>query len=227
MEKKTLLLINPVDKKSIGYSRQLSLRYQPLNLGIIAALTPPGWKIKIMDENVSSFRYYEADLVGFTAMTNTANRVYELAKIYREKGIKTVMGGIHASMCPEEAARYMDCVVIGEAEGIWGKAVEDFGNGRMQQFYRGEYTSLVHSPKPRRDLFFPGYYFAGIQTNRGCPMNCEYCSVTAFNGSKYRFRPIDEVIEEMKEIPQKWMFIVDDNIVGHNKVAQERAIELF
>ncbi len=227
MERRTLLLINPVDVNSIGYHPQLSLRYEPLNLGIIAALTPPGWKIKIMDENVRRFHYYPADLVGFTAMTNTANRVYELAKIYRAKGIKTVMGGIHATMCPEEASRYMDCVVIGEAESIWAKVIEDFENGTMKQFYRGEYTSMVYSPKPRRDLFFPGYFFAGIQTNRGCPMNCEYCSVTAFNGSKYRFRPIQDVIEEMKEIPQKWLFIVDDNIVGHNKAAQERAIELF
>jgi radical SAM superfamily enzyme YgiQ (UPF0313 family) len=225
--RKTLLLVNPVDSENKGFVKNLSSRHQPLNLGLIAAMTPREWKIKIIDENVRPFKFYPADLVGFTAMTNTSNRIYELAKIYREKGIRTVMGGIHASMCPDEAVNYVDSVVIGEAESVWSKVLDDFENGSLKKVYKGEMTDLIHSPKPRRDLFFPGYYFAAIQTNRGCPMNCHYCSVTAFNGGRYRFRPIDEVIEEMKEIPQKWMMIVDDNIVGHDKFCQERAKELF
>ncbi|MDP4280663.1 MAG: radical SAM protein [Bacteroidota bacterium] len=227
--RRTLLLINPVDNKSKGFidNANVSSRYQPLNLGILAAMTPRDWKIKIMDENIKPFHYYPADLVGFTSMTITANRVYELAQIYRKKGIKTVMGGIHATMCPEEAAHFVDSVVIGEAESVWEHLLDDFETGNMQQYYRGIYTDLVHSPKPRRDLFFPGYFFGSIQTNRGCPNNCDYCSVTAFNGSRFRFRPTDEVIAEMKEIPQKWMMIVDDNIVGHSKKSQERAKELF
>ncbi|MDP4280666.1 MAG: radical SAM protein [Bacteroidota bacterium] len=225
--RKTLLLINPVDKDSKGYVSKYRTRYEPLNLGIIAALTPPGWKIKILDENLRDFRYYPADLVGFTAMTPNANRVYELSAIYREKGIPTVMGGIHASMCPDEAARYVDTVLIGEAESIWGKIIEDFNNHNLQKFYHGELTNLIESPKPRRDLYFPGYFFGSIQTSRGCPMNCNFCSVTAFNGQHYRFRPIDEVIAEMKEIPQKVMNITDDNIIGYSKQSKERAIALF
>jgi radical SAM superfamily enzyme YgiQ (UPF0313 family) len=229
MEKhrKTLLLINPADKATKGYIEKLKTRYQPLNLGIVAALTPPDWKIKILDENLRNFKYYPADLVGFTAMTLNANRVYELAKIYREQGIPTVMGGIHASMCPEEAGKYVDTVVIGEAESIWSTVLQDFENGNLQRQYRGVFTDLIRSPRPRRDLYFPGYFFGSIQTSRGCPMNCDFCSVSAFNGRHYRFRPIDEVIEEMKEIPQKIMNITDDNIIGYSKASRERAIRLF
>ncbi|HPS63169.1 MAG TPA: radical SAM protein, partial [Bacteroidales bacterium] len=174
-----------------------------------------------------NFRFYEADLVGFTAFSSTVTRAYELAAIYREKGIPTVIGGIHASMCPEEAGRFVDCVVTGEAETIWPRVIADFENGRLQPLYNGPLSDLVRSPKPRRELFHPGYVFASVQTTRGCPMNCDFCSVTAFNGSHYRYRPIDEVIEEMKEIPQRNLFILDDNIVGNNSKAQARAVELF
>jgi len=225
--KKTLLLINPANKSGSGFIVNKDTRYQPLSLGIIAALTPPGWKVKIIDENFRDFRFYEADFVGFTAFSSTVSRAYELAAIYREKGIKTVIGGIHASMCPDEASRFVDSVVIGEAESIWPKVIADFESGSLQRIYKGALTDLIKSPKPRRELFHPGYIFASIQTTRGCPMNCDFCSVTAFNGSHYRYRPIDEVMDEMAEIPQRNIFILDDNIVGNTPKAQARAIELF
>jgi len=221
------LLINPANKSGSGFIVNKDTRYQPLSLGIIAALTPPDWKVKIIDENFRGFRYYEADFVGFTAFSSTVSRAYELAQIYRERGIKTVIGGIHVSMCPDEASRFVDSVVIGEAESVWPQVIRDFEAGTLRTFYKGSLTDLIRSPRPRRDLFHPAYIFASIQTTRGCPMNCDFCSVTAFNGSHYRYRPIDEVIDEMAEIPQKNIFILDDNIVGNNAKAQARAIELF
>lgn len=226
-KRKTLLLVNPANKSGSGFIVNKDTRYQPLSLGIIASLTPADWKVKIIDENFRDFRYYEADFVGFTAFSSTATRAYELAALYREKGIPTVIGGIHASMCPEEALRFVDTVVIGEAETIWPKVITDFENNTLQKQYRGPLSDLVQSPKPQRDLFHPGYIFASVQTTRGCPMNCDFCSVTAFNGSHYRYRPIPEVIDEMKEIPQRNLFILDDNIVGNTAKAQARAIELF
>lgn len=226
-KKKTLLLINPANKSGSGFIVNKDTRYQPLSLGIIAALTPPDWKVKIIDENFRDFRYYEADFVGFTAFSSTVSRAYELAQIYRERGIKTVIGGIHVSMCPDEASRFVDSVVIGEAESVWLQVIRDFEAGTLRPVYKGSLTDLIRSPRPRRDLFHPAYIFASIQTTRGCPMNCDFCSVTAFNGSHYRYRPIDEVIDEMAEIPQKNIFILDDNIVGNNAKAQARAIELF
>ena len=219
--------MNPANKSGSGFIVNKDTRYQPLSLGIIAALTPPDWKVKIIDENFRDFRYYDADLVGFTAFSSTVSRAYELADIYRKKGIPTIIGGIHVSMCPDEAAGFVDSVVIGEAESIWPQVISDFENNALKRIYSGSLTDLIQSPKPRRDLFHPGYIFASVQTTRGCPMNCDFCSVTAFNGSQYRYRPIDEVISEMKEIPQKNIFILDDNIVGNNSRAQSRAIELF
>ncbi len=221
------MLINPANKSGSGFIVNKDTRYQPLSLGIIAALTPADWKVKIIDENFRDFRYYEADFVGFTAFSSTVSRAYELAQIYRERGIKTVIGGIHVSMCPDEASRFVDSVVIGEAESVWTQVIRDFEAGTLRPVYKGILTDLIRSPRPRRDLFHPAYIFASIQTTRGCPMNCDFCSVTAFNGSHYRYRPIDEVIDEMAEIPQKNIFILDDNIVGNNAKAQARAIELF
>jgi len=223
----TLLLINPAIKSGRGFIVNKDTRYQPLALGIIAALTPSHWKVKILDENFRDFHYYEADLVGFTAFSSTVTRAYELSSLYRIKGIPTIIGGIHASMCPEEAGQYCDSVVTGEAESVWPTVIDDFENHRLKKVYTGILTDMIHSRKPLRELFHPGYIFGSIQTTRGCPMNCDFCSVTAFNGAQYRYRPIPEVIEEWREIQQRNVFILDDNIVGNTKNAQERAIELF
>ncbi len=227
MKRKTLLLVNPANQLRPGFHINEATRNQPLSLGIIAALTPPDWKIKIIDENFREFRYYEADLVGLTAFTSSAPRAYEIAAIYREKGIPTVMGGIHVSMLPEEGMKYVDVVVQGEAESNWPQVIRDFESGNLKRLYNESFSREIRQPKPRRDLFYPGYICAGIQTTRGCPMNCTFCSVSAFNGRHYRFRPIEEVLDELQEIPQKFVFFIDDNIIGHNEVSKERARLLF
>ncbi|MDP1621748.1 MAG: radical SAM protein [Bacteroidales bacterium] len=227
MKRKTLLLINPANQLRPGFHINRATRNQPLSLGIVAALTPPGWKIKIIDENFRTFKYYEADLVGLTAFTSTAPRAYEIAAIYREKGIKTVMGGIHASMMPGETLQFVDSLVQGEAEPVWAQVIADFESGNLKSFYEGRFAKEISQPRPRRDLFHPGYICASIQTTRGCPMNCSFCSVSAFNGRHYRFRPIEEVLDELEEIPQKFVFFVDDNIIGQSRESKERARELF
>ena len=226
-ERPTLLLVYPANQLRKGFLANRDTKYQPLSLGIIAALTPPHWKVKIIDENFRAFRYYPADLVGITAFSSTVTRAYEIAALYREKGIPTVIGGIHASMMPEEAQRFVDTVVVGEAEGIWHKVIEDFENGNLKKRYDGTLLDMKNSPKPRRDLFHPAYVFGSIQTSRGCPFDCSFCSVSAFNGRHYRMRPIEDVLDELEEIPQRNVFFLDDNIVGTSRAHQERAIELF
>jgi radical SAM superfamily enzyme YgiQ (UPF0313 family) len=227
MKTKTLLLVNPANHLRPGFHINRATRNQPLSLGIIAALTPSDWKIKLIDENFREFRYYEADLVGITAFTSSAPRAYEIAALYREKGIPTVMGGIHASMLPEEAMKYVDVVVQGEAEPVWPEVIRDFEAGKLKPLYSGGFGKEIHQPKPRRDLFHPGYICAGIQTTRGCPLNCTFCSVSAFNGKQYRFRPIEDVLDELEEIPQKYVFFIDDNIIGYSPESRERARQLF
>jgi radical SAM superfamily enzyme YgiQ (UPF0313 family) len=222
-----LLLINPSNKhKGLGNLR--STAWPPLNLPYLAAMTPDHYKIEIIDENVEPFKFKKADIVGITSYTSSVVRGYELAQIYREQGITTVMGGIHASMMPEEALNYCDAVVVGEAESVWPKLLEDFEAGNLKRQYQGAWTDLNNLPMPRRDILRNDYYVWGsIQTSRGCPMNCSFCSVSAFNGRRFRRRPLEEVISELEQIPQKKVMLTDDNIIGYSKEDNEWAKAFF
>jgi radical SAM superfamily enzyme YgiQ (UPF0313 family) len=180
-----------------------------------------------VDENWEPFTYRDADLVGITAFTASANRAYEIAAVYRERDVPVVMGGIHASVRSDEALQFVDSVVAGEAETSWPQVVADVEAGRLRRVYQGEWTALVELPHPRRDLFHPDYVFASVQTSRGCPMDCEFCSVTAFDGRRYRRRPSEEVIDELETIPQRMLFFVDDNIIGYGPESREQALALF
>ena len=225
--KKKLVLINPRGKVNSGLSASEDSLFPPLGLGIIAALTPAEWDIEIIDENFDEFAYKEADLAGITAFTSAAVRAYDIAGIYRSRGIPVVLGGIHPSMMPDEAEQYADAVVIGEAESVWPGLIKDFDRGNLRRRYHGTHEDLAGAVVPRRDLFHPGYNFSSVQTSRGCPMNCSFCSVTAFNGRRYRQRPVNEVLDEIESIPQSMLFFVDDNIIGHGRGAEARALELF
>jgi radical SAM superfamily enzyme YgiQ (UPF0313 family) len=222
-----LLLINPKSQyKGLGNYRTTS--YPLLNLPYVAALTPDHYEITVIDENIKPFEFQKADIVGITAFTSTVNRAYEIAQIYRKAGIPVVMGGIHVSMMPQEALSYCDTVVIGEAEGAWPRVIEDFEAGKMRRQYRGTWIDLAHLPMPRRDILKNEYYgWGGIQTSRGCPMNCSFCSVSAFNGRRFRRRPLEAVIEELEQIPQTNVMITDDNIIGYSQADKEWARVFF
>ncbi len=225
--KKKLVLINPVNPARPGLSFNKSSRFPPISLGIVAGLTPPDWEIVLVDENWDAFTWQEADLVGITAFTASAPRAYEIAAIYRAKGIPVVMGGIHASLFTQEALKYVDAVVVGEAENVWQQVVADFTQGAMQRCYTGGQCHAGAIAHPRRDIFNPAYTFASVQTSRGCPMDCEFCSVTVFNGHQYRRRPVADVLDELESIQQPMIFFVDDNIVGYGKSAKAEVLALF
>ena len=204
--------------------------WKPLGLLAVAGLTPPEWEISIIDENLD-VPDYEAmprpDLVGITAFTSQANRAYELAGEFRRRGVPVVMGGIHASMCLDEARRHADSVVTGEAESVWAQVLEDARQGRLQPVYAGQHASMADIPPARHDLLTGGYAFGSIQTTRGCPLDCGFCSVSAFNGYRYRQRPIAKVVEEFRTIREKLVLIVDDNLVGTSAKHLARAKDLF
>lgn len=225
---KKLLLINPVSELRRGFVYSNSSLYPPLSLGILAALTPDNWEVEIFDENFETFEsVIEADLVGLTAFTSSAYRAYQIAAAYKEKNIPVVMGGIHASMVPKEAINYVDAVGIGEAESYWSSIITDFETGNLKQFYYGEQLPMDKVPLARHDLFHEKYTIDSIQTTRGCPFNCSFCSVTAFNGAKYRMRPVEEVLKEVEMVKTKNMFFIDDNLLGYSKKSKEHATAIF
>ncbi len=224
---KKLLLINPVGQISGGLlSRFTTL--PPLSLAYIAALTPSNWEVKIADENFGRFVFEEADLVGITAFTSNINRAYEIARMYRERKIKVVIGGIHASMLPAEALQYADAMVVGEVEGVWARVISDFENNRLSPKYMGPQIDLARfTITPRRDLLHPNYLWNSVQTSRGCPFNCNFCSVSRYLGKKYRQRRAKDVLDELKEIKGEYITFLDDNLIGYSPESKNRAMELF
>jgi len=225
---KRILLVNPAYKESL-HSNIKVLAIPPLNLAMIARYTPENYDVRIVDEAVEELDFETpADLVGITCMTPLAPRAYEIAKKFRDRGVPVVMGGIHVSYMPDEARRYADAVVVGEGENIWPQVLEDFENGKLQRVYRVcGLPEIDDLPAPRRDLLRGKYFVETVQTGRGCPINCNFCSVTAFNGPRYRLRNLDSVIDEINAIKSKRIFIVDDNIVGAGRKYIRRAKELF
>jgi radical SAM superfamily enzyme YgiQ (UPF0313 family) len=225
--RKKLLLVNPVNAARSGFSINRSSRFPPLGVGIVAALTPSSWDVELVDENFEPFSYCDADLVAITAFTSAATRAYQIAQQYRSQGVPVVMGGIHASMRSAEARQFVDSVVVGEVESVWAEVLDDFAAGTLQRIYHGQWQDPALFPHARRDIFPEEYHFASIQTSRGCPMNCDFCSVTAFNGQRYRRRPAEDVLDELESIDKDLLFFVDDNIIGYGDSSRTMAKDIF
>jgi len=137
------------------------------------------------------------------------------------------MGGIHATMCLDEVMERVDSVVTGEAESVWIKVLNDARRGSLKPLYEGGHADINHFVPARHDLLPGRYAFGAIQTTRGCPLNCSFCSVTTFNGAQYRQRPVAEVVREFRSIPEKRVLVVDDNLIGTRPEHVARAKELF
>lgn len=206
--------------------------FPTLTLPYIAGLTPKGIDVTIKNDYVEEVDTSEKwDLVGITISTLHARRGYELADEFRASGNTVVMGGFHATFMHEEAGRHADCVVIGEAESVLPKLIEDHAAGRLQKTYKAEgLHSLKGLPCPRYDLInYKKYGYRSIpaQTTRGCPFNCDYCTVSMFHGRKFRFRPVGEVVEDLrsaiKTVGSRLVMFIDDNIA----VDSEYSYELF
>jgi radical SAM superfamily enzyme YgiQ (UPF0313 family) len=204
--------------------------WKPLSLMVLAGLTPPSWEISVVDENLGVPDYAampRPDLVGITAFTSQANRAYEVATQFRNMGVPVVMGGIHATMCQDEVMERVDSVVTREAEGIWPQVLEDARRGNLKSCYDGGLAEISDVPLARHDLLATGYALGSIQTTRGCPLNCSFCSVTTCNGAKYRQRPIPDVVREFRSIREKRVLVVDDNLIGTRSEHIARAKDMF
>ncbi len=230
---KKLLLILPRSER--GYwgkvSKSGKAGFVRLSLPTIAALTPAHWSVEILDARTTPVDYdKKVDLVGITSYTAEIPDAYKIADGFRNKGVKTVMGGIHVSALPEEALQHADSVVVGEAESLWAGLLRDFENGELKHIYRTDtMIDMAGMAIPRRDLLDRNIYssFNSLQATRGCPYKCEYCAVTAFFGNRYRTRPVSDVIDEIRRFDTRDFFFVDDNITGQPKHAKQLFRELI
>ena len=215
-----LLLINPAHMVA-GRRRRGFAQFPvpPLGLGYVAALTPPGWTIRLIDENLCTEDGAEwaPDLVGITSLTQNAPRAYALASAYRSRGVPVVLGGVHASILPDEAATYADSVVVGDAEAVWGRLIADFERGQLGGRYQGDFLPLDGLVAPRRDLYPQRYFTETIITSKGCPNTCDFCSVWRFYERTYRTRPVDEVVDELESLPGRGIVLIADDNMAVNR----------
>ena len=202
----------------------------PPILEYLAALTrkaDPSIEIELYSASATPdvFDTLQCDLAGISLLTPTAVPGYRIADGLRARGIKVVVGGMHASALPEEAKQHADAVVVGEAESVWPQVLKDFQAGRLQPFYRGEQLPLDDLPTPLYGMLEHGHRFRIVNTARGCPYQCSFCSVNKYFGSRIRMRPIDDVVRDVDAIPGSMYINGDENIWWLGK--QDRAIDLF
>ena len=234
-----VLLIQPSRFREDGRLDKRKRRWLlGMTLPYVAALVPKDIQVEIKDDLLEEITFQEkCDLVGLSFMSHQAPRAYQLAAGFRRRGIPVVMGGFHATLAPEECQEHADALVLGEAEEAWPRLLGDFQAGRLQSLYQAEALSdLRNLPVPRYDLLnLKKYKLLNIpsQTTRGCPYACNYCEVTQVYGGKFRHRPLDEVIHEIKEIRRltgsDFIYFVDDNFVANRRHAMaimERLIPL-
>jgi len=194
-----------------------------LTFQMLAAVTPEKHIIKLIDERFDDINYDEnCDIVGITCTTFYALHAYEIADEFRKHGKTVILGGHHPSVMPEEAKQHADAVVIGEAEDTWPQLLKDFENGTLKPFYRPtKPVDLKSIPFARRDVVVKNLLVARIQATRGCPHNCNFCCISSIEGTKLRKRPIDNVIEEIKSIPQKFLIFCDASLTSDTEYTKE------
>ena len=222
---KKVLLIFPREK-GIKFSNDALYPFPILGLTLLASLFPQTYEVKIVNEAIEKVDFNaDVDLVGITGLTCVIERAYTIADRFRERGVKVILGGVHPSHLPEEAKEHADSVFVGEAERMFGKVLQDFEAGELKPFYKNqEWSDLNGMPLPRRDLLSKHYrpFFKAIETTRGCPNRCEFCSVPIINGKRYRLRPLEEVDRELSMIIKKkgeYLFLADDNVTAKEDYA--------
>jgi radical SAM superfamily enzyme YgiQ (UPF0313 family) len=214
-------LIHPCIGKRVGERHGLrTWQMQPLWAAAVAAQTPPEVEIRFYDDRVEKIPFDEpTDLVGISVETYTARRAYQIASEYRHRGVPVVMGGIHVTLCPDEAAHYAESVVTGCAEGVWQELIGDLGRGALKKFYHGGHAPSDAAWRYDRSIFNKKHYLPVqlIEFGRGCRLSCEFCAVqTAFHRT-YNGRPVEQALEEVAAASSgatrnQLIFFVDDNL---------------
>jgi len=230
-----IALVNPVARRVQGYHTIGSLIPQ-LGLQVLARATPAGHTVELIDEIFGTEQTagllvpQRYDLVGVTAYTSTAPRAYELAAVCRARGIPCIMGGPHAWARPDEAGGHFNSVAVGECDDVWPQVVADAAAGRLRPRYQGRLADLKAGHGAADQSLRPlngRYTVSCIQTSRGCPVGCDFCSVTLYNGPQIRRRPADEIVAEWNQTSKPFVFVVDDNFFGVGPKHAEEAKEIL
>src|SRR5688572_15868085 len=199
---------------------------EPLPAATLAGLTPKDVEVRFYDDRMELIPFDErTDLVAISVETYTAKRAYQIASEYRKRGVPVVMGGFHASLCPDEIARHAEAVVVGEAEVLWPRVIDDARHGRLEKFYRQVERPSLANLKPDRSVFRGKRYLpiGLVEAGRGCHFKCEFCAVQTVFGSTQTRRPADGILAELAALKRekKLFFFVDDNITSNLPAAKE------
>ena len=179
---------------------------------LLAAWTPDHWEVSHTDEIVQRVDFDKpADLVGITANTPAAPHAYALAREFRRRGVAVAIGGPHATLLPDEVAQHADAVVVGEGELVWPELLGDFEHGDLKRIYAScALPDLKNMPAPRWDLIKGRTYGKGVTiATRGCPFACEYCTIPQMYQRRMRYRPVGEVLAEIRRMPGRALIFWD------------------
>ena len=194
---------------------------EPLMIAVLKALTPKEIETDFMDDRNEFINYdTNTDLVVISVETYTAKRAYEIAEKFQERGIKVVAGGYHPTVEPKECMEHFDSIITGNAEGVWLTMLEDFQKGELKPLYTGIHKFFA---MPDRSIYSDRKYspLALIETGRGCIFACEFCAIHSYYQKKYHRRPVEEVVQDIKNSGKKYVFFIDDNFVADHKYAIE------
>ena len=219
-------LVNKPSKKQTGHK----MGVLPLALPTLAALTPPEFDVRIIDENIEDIDFNEpVDIVGITFLTCYARQGYDLADRFRNAGVHVALGGVHVTMCPEEALQHADTVFVGEADDTWEVFLNDFKRGKPKQLYKPEKPpDLTKLVIPRWDLVKNEHYRSNlVQTSRGCYFDCDFCSMPRYGGP-LRNKPVENVITEIKaaknygRVPGiHYVYFADEDVICNKTYAKK------
>jgi radical SAM superfamily enzyme YgiQ (UPF0313 family) len=222
-----ILFIQPSIGKKEGKKYLKTWQMEALSIAQLSGLTPKNIKKNFFDERIEDIDFSQkADIVAITVETYTARRAYQIADEFKNNGSLIVMGGLHATLMTEEVAQHADAVIVGEAEDVWEKMLDDAANKKLQKIYRSEKRPNLSGHKPDRTIYNGKKYLpiSLVETGRGCKFRCNFCSVSAFYNQSYNPRPIDDVISEIKGLKNKILFLVDDNM-GADPVRMKKFLE--
>lgn len=231
MKKKLLLIQSTPYDSNKNPIKKSKLYFVGLAMPLLAALTPTDWEVEICLETIEDIPFHtDASLIAIGSMGHAIIRSIDIANEFKKRGKTVILGGYMASLMKEEAKKYCDCVVVGDAEDLWHELINDFEKGRLKSFYEKTLTSLS-TPLPRFDLILNKNIgdFLPVQAGRGCPNSCSFCSVYCLYKNNYLKRNLKEVIRDIKQVKKlgfKKFLLLDDNIISDKEYLKELCMEI-